>query len=156
MNMEAKVAISPRIVENHAGQPCYLVEYDEDQWLKYDKEGQDYCFTTWAGKAKPLGAVFVVLRLIPDALFPSGEHTIPYIARSYPIEQDTFDPVTVTTKLTANIHADTYASASEMERCNLKLAARVKLGMHALGHGASYEIMVREGKEIRILERGRL
>jgi hypothetical protein len=143
-------------VENYAGQPCYLVEYDEDQWNKYDKEGQEHCFKTWAGKAKPMGAVFVVLRLIPDALFPSGDKTLPYIARSYPVEQETFNPVTVTCKLTATIHTDTWQQASEGDRFKLKTAARQQLAMHALGHSCSYEICTREGNEPRTVEKGRL
>lgn len=159
MNMEVQrpAVVSPRIVENHAGQPCYLVEYDEDQWNKYDKEGQEHCLTTWAGKAKPMGAVFVVLRLIPDALFPSGEKVVPYVARSYPVEQDTFNPVTVACKLTATIHADTWEHASEGDRFKLKTAARQQLAMHAMATpGCAYEICTREGKEPRTVERGRL
>jgi hypothetical protein len=148
---------SPRMTENSAGQPCYLVEYDEDLWNKYDKAGQEHCFETWAKKAKPMGAQFVVLRLIPDALFPSGDKTIPYVARSYPVDQETFNPVTVTVKLSAQIHADTWANALDGERMKLTAAARTQLGMAALGTvGCSYEICTREGKELKIIERGRL
>jgi hypothetical protein len=159
MNMEVQrqPVLSPRIVENHAGQPCYLVEYDEDLWNRYDKPGQEHCFQTWAGKAKPMGAVFVVLKLIPDPVFPSGDKTVPYVVRSYPVEQEAFNPVTVTCKLTANIHADTWQHASEGERMKMKLAARQQLGMHALAApGVSYEICTREGKEHRTVEKGRL
>lgn len=148
---------SPRMTENSAGQPCYLVEYDEDLWSKYDKAGQEHCFETWAKKAKPMGAQFVVLRLIPDALFPSGDRTIPYVARSYPVDHETFNPVTVTVKLSAQIHADTWANALDGERMKLTAAARTQLGMAALGGaGCTYEICTREGKELKIIERGRL
>jgi hypothetical protein len=151
------VTVSPRIVENHAGQPCYLVEYDEDQWLKYDKEGQEFCFEQWAKKAKPMGAVFVVLRLYPDALFPSTDKTLPYVVRSYAVDQGTFNPVTVTCKLTATLHADTWERALDGERMQLKTAARQQLGMHALAsQGCAYEIVAREGAELRVIERGKL
>lgn len=154
---ERQVAVSPRIVENHAGQPCYLVEYDEDLWNRYDKAGQERCFEIWANKAKPLGAYFVVLKLFPDALFPSGDKSIPYVARSYPVDRETFNPVTVTVKLSAQIHADTWANALDGERMKLTAAARTQLGMVALNTaGCSYEICAREGKELKIIERGRL
>jgi hypothetical protein len=156
-DMTRPPVISPRIVENHAGQPCYLVEYDEDQWIKYDKEGQEFCFEQWARKAKPMGAVFVVLRLIPDALFPISDKTVPYIVRSYPVEQETFNPVTVTCKLTATIHADTWAHASEGDRFKLKTAARQQLFMHAIASpGCTYEICTRENDAPVVVERGRL
>jgi hypothetical protein len=132
MEVERKPVYSPRITENHAGQPCYLVEYDEDQWNKYDKEGQEHCFAEWAKKAKPMGCVFVVLRLLPDALFPHGRQDAPYVARSYPVGQETFNPVTITCKLTACIDADTWVHASEGDRIKLKTAARNELGMHAM------------------------
>lgn len=159
MNMEVQrgAVFSPRIIENHAGQPCYLVEYDEDQWNKYDKAGQEYCFETWAKKAKPMGAVFVVLKLVPDPLFPTGDKSIPYVARSYAVEQDTFNPVSISVKLTAVIDADTWQHASEGDRFKLKTSARTQLAMHAMASpGCSYEICSREGKEHRSIEKGKL
>lgn len=160
MNMEVKrqPVFSPRMTENSAGQPCYLVEYDEDQWLKYDKEGQEHCFEAWVRKAKPMGAMFVVLRLIPDPLFPSGEKTMPYIVRSYAVERETFNPITVTVTLKAQIHPDTYLNALDGERMKLKAEARLQLGMHSLAtKGASYEIWSRgvDGAPF-VMERGRL
>lgn len=149
--------VTPRIIENHAGQPCYLVEYDEDQWNKYDADGKEFCFETWAKKAKPLGAQFVVLKLFPDPVFPMGDKTIPYIARSYAVEQETYNPVRVVCKLTANIDADVWERASEGQRINIRLSARQQLAMHALAApGCSYEICTREGNEPRTVEKGRL
>jgi hypothetical protein len=154
---ERPVVATPRIVENHAGQPCYLVEYDEDQWFKYDKEGQDFCIETWKRKAEPLGAQFVVLRLLPDPLFPTGEHTIPYVVRSVPIVQDGFDPFTVSVRISAAIHPEVWAQASELDRGKLKTQARLRLAMNAMAcEGCSYEITVREAKEVRVVERGKL
>lgn len=157
LEVQRPPAVSPRIVENHAGQPCYLVEYDEDQWNRYDKPGQDSCFEIWVKKAKPLGAMFVVLKLFPDPVFPSGSKTTPYVVRSYPVDQETFNPVTVSCKLTAMIHPDTWAASSEGQRMQMRTAARQQLGMHALASsGCSYEICTRENKELRTIEQGRL
>jgi hypothetical protein len=104
-----------------------------------------------------MGAVFVVLKLVPDPLFPTGDKSIPYVARSYPVEQETFNPVSIGVKLTATIDADTWGHASEGDRYKLKLAARQQLAMHAMvSPGCSYEICTREGKEPRTVERGRL
>jgi hypothetical protein len=105
-----------------------------------------------------MGAQFVVLRLIPDPLFPSGDKTIPYAARSYPVDQETFNPITVTVTLKAQIHPDTYLNALDGERMKLTAAARVQLGMAALGSkGCSYEIWTRgiDGAPF-VIERGRL
>jgi hypothetical protein len=112
----------------------------------------------WAKKAKPMGCgVCSTAGYSPDAVFPSGEKTAPYVVRSYPVEQETFNPVTVTCKLTATIHPDTWEHASEGNRMKIKLAARQALGMHALAApGVSYEICTREGKEHRTVEKGRL
>lgn len=65
----------------------YLVEYDEEAWLTTPAETQQYCVDTWIKKAKPLGARFLVLRLVPDALFPLRGNDAPYIHERYPIEQ---------------------------------------------------------------------
>ncbi len=150
-------AISPYIQQNHAGQDCYVVYYDEDQWFKCDDAGHERCIATWVKKAKPLGALFVVVRLFPDPLFPSRDRTTPYIARSIPIDRETFDPVTVTVKLVADIHPDTYKSASEMERANLRVSARNALAMQAMTHkGCTYEIWTRGfNNSPTCLERGK-
>lgn len=148
---------SPHIIQNHAGQPCYLVEYDEDQWNRYDKPGQEQCFEAWAKRAKPLGALFVVLKLLPDPVFPMGTKTAPYVARSYPVERETFNPITVTCKLTASIHPDTWQNASDGERINLRTEARHQLAMHAMAAGGcGYEIYTRENNEPRVVEKGQL
>lgn len=151
------VVSSPRVVDNYAGQPCYLVEYDEDQWNKYDAEAKEHCFDTWAARAKPMGCMFVVLRLYPDALFPSGEHTAPYVVRSYAVAQDEFDPYTLSTKLAVEIHADTWERGSEGQRILLKTGARRRIGMNAMAaKGVSYEIWTRTADGPTILERGKL
>ena len=65
----------------------YLVEFDEEQWLTTPEETQRYCVDTWIKKAKPLGARWLVLRLIPDELFPLRGNDAPYIHLREPIEQ---------------------------------------------------------------------
>lgn len=159
MNMEVQrqPVFSPRITEDAQGNPCYLVEYDEDQWNKYDKAGQEHCFATWADKAKPMGARFVVLRLIPDPIFPTGDRTVPYVARSYVVDQETFNPISVSVKLIASVDADTWARALDGERMKIKTAARHELAMHGLAtKGAAYEIFTRENNAPVVIERGRL
>lgn len=59
----------------------YHVTYDEDQWNRYSQEQQDDCFATWMKKATQNGATRCVLTLLPDKVFPAGEHTAPYVAR---------------------------------------------------------------------------
>jgi hypothetical protein len=148
---------SPRVTENHAGQPVYLVEYEEDQWYKYDKEGQDFCFETWARKAKPLGCVFVVLRLYPDALFPRSDKTTPYVAKSVPVDQDNFNPVSVSVRFTASIDPDTWSRANDGAKLQLKAQARRDIAMHALSsNGCAYEIFTRVDNLPTVVERGRL
>jgi hypothetical protein len=149
--------VTPRIVENHAGQPCYLVEYDEDQWNRYGAEDKEFCFDTWAKKAKPLGALFVVLKLFPDPIFPSSDRTTPYVVRSYPVEHETFNPVKVSVRLSAEIHADTWERASEGDKFKLKIAARQELAMHALAcPGCSYTIWTRSNDTPMNIEQGKL
>ena len=146
------------VEQNHAGQDCYVVQYDEDQWKRYDTERQEFCLAEWVKQATPMGAHYIVLRLLPDALFPSGDKTAPYVARTIPIQREDFDPVQISIKLCANIDADTWDKASEMQRGNLKTAARTKLGMIAaqLDSGVSYEIMTRENNVAKRVEAGKL
>lgn len=71
----------------------YFVQYDEDLWNALDDERRDFCKSEWVRKATPLDGVrFVVLRLIPDALFPSGEHETPYVAWQHEITEKDDDP----------------------------------------------------------------
>lgn len=56
----------------------YIVSYDEDQWNRYTDEQKQFCYDAWAKKAHGAGCVQLFVRLIPDPLFPSGEHTKPY------------------------------------------------------------------------------
>lgn len=68
---------------------AYVVRYDEDQWMKYDEKGQEYCKSYWIKRAMPMRDIEVVcLQLIPDTLFPSHGHERPYIAWQHRLERD--------------------------------------------------------------------
>jgi hypothetical protein len=148
---------SPYIEQNSSGQDCYLIQYDEDQWNRYDKTRQLHCFAEWEKKATALGAEYVVLRLIPDPIFPSGDKTVPYVARSIAIRRDDFNPIRTSMKLTAEIDGDTWDRATEMQRGDLKAKARTQLGMIAMQHGegCTYEIFTRENKIAKRVETGK-
>lgn len=143
--------------KNYAGQECYLVNYDEEQWNKYSPEAQEQTMQAWVKKAKPMGAEYVVLRLHPDPLFPAGDKTAPYVARSVPIDQGKFDPFKVAVELKCEIDSETWRKASEGERMKLKTDARARLAMNAMtGKGCAYEIWVRMPHgEPTVLERSR-
>lgn len=143
--------------KNHAGQECYIVDYDEDLWFAYSEDQQEFTIGQWLKKAKPLKAVFFVLRLHPDALFPRGDKVQPYVAKSLPIDSDTFDPFKVSAKLSCEIHKDTYWRASEGDRIVMRTEARARMAMNALvGKNVAYEVWVREeNNTIRLLEVGK-
>jgi hypothetical protein len=132
--------MGPRVQE-HAGKTCYVVEYDEDQWNKYDEAGQNFAFQRWADKAKPLGCVMVVLRLVPDPIFPSGSNTAPYVARQEQIAP-TAKPLSVSIAVTCRIDKFTFDSASELDRLALRRAARAELSKYSMPGNPSYTIMV--------------
>lgn len=66
----------------------YLVEYNEDQWMKYSEEDKQYCMDTWVKKAKPTGVSRVVVKIHPDILFPRYGRDRPYIDRQYRFPQE--------------------------------------------------------------------
>lgn len=66
----------------------YVIEYDEDQWYRYDDAGKQFCYDTWIKKATPLPDIdMVVLRLIPDPVFPRGDKELPYIEWQHCIDR---------------------------------------------------------------------
>lgn len=58
---------------------AYIVQYEEDLWMKMPQETQQHCKDTWIKFAEPLGLEEVVLRLIPDPVFPGFGKEKPYI-----------------------------------------------------------------------------
>ena len=66
----------------------YLVEYLEDNWKGLPEATREFCKQQWIKRAEPLANVqFVVLRLLPDELFPMHGHEKPYIEWRHPIER---------------------------------------------------------------------
>lgn len=66
----------------------YMVNYSEDLWKAFDAEGQQFCKDTWIKKATPIANIkYVVLRLIPDELFPMHGHETPYVEWQHEIER---------------------------------------------------------------------
>lgn len=61
----------------------YLVNYDEDQWMRYTDAQKQHCMDTWIKKAEPLGVKRVLVKIHPDILFPSYGKTRPYIDRQH-------------------------------------------------------------------------
>lgn len=79
-------------IDGSPSETVYLVRYDEEQWLKYDEAGQQFCFDTWIKKATPLGCKFVTLILEPDPLFPTNGKEKPYVFKSVPVPGNTVKP----------------------------------------------------------------
>lgn len=65
--------------EGSQSNSMYLIEYNEDQWLKYSDDQKQFCYDTWIKKAEPLSVTFVTLRLMPDPIFPINGRTKPYV-----------------------------------------------------------------------------
>lgn len=144
------------VVKNMQGQDCWVVDYDEDQWFKYDERGQQHCIDTWIAKAKPMGCHYLVIMLTPDALFPSRDKTVRYVYRSIPIDQGNFDPFIATVRCQVSIDTDTWEHASDGQRIELRAKARARAAMTVAPFpGASYTIVAREGKELKTVEQGR-
>lgn len=69
---------------------AYVVRYDEDQWLRYSEEGQQFCKDYWIKRATPIEGIQVVaLQLIPDPLFPMTGNERPYIAWQHKLTLET-------------------------------------------------------------------
>jgi hypothetical protein len=66
----------------------YVVQYAEDQWMKYDDATKQHCYDTWIARATPLPDIdMAVLRLIPDPLFPQHGHEAPYVEWQHCIDR---------------------------------------------------------------------
>lgn len=68
-----------QVPEGSAANNSYLVRYNENMWLALSNESRAHCMATWTDKAKAAGCAFLVVMLVPDALFPSGPNTKPYV-----------------------------------------------------------------------------
>lgn len=58
----------------------YLIHMEEDLWKGLDPDRQAFCKAQWTEKATAIPEVrFVVLKLVPDELFPVHGHDKPYV-----------------------------------------------------------------------------
>ena len=57
-----------------------FLQYDEDQWFRYSEKEQQECCDAWIKKYLPNPECHgIVLKLIPDPVFPRGEQEYPYV-----------------------------------------------------------------------------
>lgn len=84
----------------------WLVEYDEDDWKALPDATKDHCRDTWIKKASALKEVrFVVLKLIPDELFPMHGHEKPYVEWQHAIDRGPEKGYTVETLVAVQLPA---------------------------------------------------
>lgn len=87
---------------------AYLITYDEDLWKSYDDDGRQFCKDTWIKKATPMADVrFVVLKLVPDDLFPMHGHETPYVEWQHQIDRPPECGFTVDACVTFTVVSDT-------------------------------------------------
>lgn len=110
--------------EGRASEGAYLVERDEDQWNGYDETRQNNCWRRWRKLAIENGCARVVLKLVPDVVFPSGSNTRPYVARVEPIIGDEDSPFKVQVRVSAVIDPHVYDDADDGRRLKLVQKAR--------------------------------
>lgn len=116
----------------------YFVSYEEDLWNALDDDHKDFCKAHWVKVSTPIPDVrHIVLRLIPDALFPSGEHELPYVAWQHEILEKDNDPdYTMSAVVSVTMNTDwTAALQSKMMR---EMA-------RAYPSGSRFEIRTRKG-----------
>lgn len=93
-------------IEGSATDNAYFIEYDEDQWHRYDDAGKEYCKSYWLKKAEPMGVRFVALRLVPDPLFPAGARETPYIEWQHVFEFKADIPYTTQTVVHVTLNVE--------------------------------------------------
>jgi len=77
---------SETVPAGHVVGKVYLIEYDEALWFRMDETRRGFCIDYWRKIAEPLTDVeHLVLRLIPDPLFPLNGNEFPYIRWQAPI-----------------------------------------------------------------------
>lgn len=104
----------------------YFVVYDEDQFLAYSPEDQEWCYSQWEKKAIPMHCTQLVVQLVPDALFPVHGHDKPYIFMKRDIAGAPGVPAfKVMTIAVVTINMDVFAKQTELERMQTREAARV-------------------------------
>lgn len=73
----------------------YLITKDEDYWNSLAEETRTFTWGRWRKEAEQLGANRVVLKLVPDPIFPTGDNELPYLAQQERIGQEEEKPVEV-------------------------------------------------------------
>lgn len=115
----------------------YFVSYSEDLWLGLDDDRREYCKQRWLEVATPIpGVRFIVLRLIPDPLFPSTDKESPYVAWQQEIEKQGDADYTMKAVIAVEMNVEwTAALQSKMMR---DMAAHYP-------SGSKFEIRTRKG-----------
>jgi len=134
-----------------AGKSC-LIEVDEDYWLSLPDDRQVYCKEVWTEKARQQpDTARVVLRLIPDALFPMHGHDKPYIAWQADIDRPPECGFTVDTVVTITVNTDSkYVDPVMRADISGRLAG---VRVQAVTYGATFRIVNARGD---VIEHGRL
>jgi hypothetical protein len=98
----------PKNMQTTQTASAYIVQYEEDVWKGLSEETQQYCKDTWIEFATPLGLDEVVLRLIPDPVFPGFGKEKPYIEWRHKFPKDLGGDwfSTCTVVLNTNDHRD--------------------------------------------------
>lgn len=66
--------------EGTATTSVYAISYNEDRWYRFTEKQREECCEAWIKKAEPMDVEEVVLKLIPDPIFPQHGKEHPYIA----------------------------------------------------------------------------
>lgn len=123
----------------------YLVNYDEDLWLALDNERREFCQQTWVEKAKVMPAVkWVVLKLIPDDLFPTNGHETPYIVWQLELKRPPECGFTVSSDIVVIVD-------NNFAFIQPKMRADISRALEDYKRGTPYSIYNKEGTA---LERG--
>jgi hypothetical protein len=125
----------------------YLITYDEDVWLSLPKERQEFCKQTWLSKAEAIVAVqHVVLKLVPDELFPVNGHEKPYVAWQQEIGRPPECGFTVRSQITVTIETDA-------KYVDPVMRADISRALEGNMPGTPFRIVTRGGN---IIEAGRI
>lgn len=116
------------VPEGRATKTVYLVRYDEELWMRWTEEQQQFCKDTWIKKAEPCEVEEVVLQLFPDELLPQYGHEKPYIVWRHKFEEVAREKLTVL-KPIIYLHLDNGEECTE----NVKAQARKLMSEYPKG-----------------------
>lgn len=125
----------------------YLVHYDEDLWKAFNAEQQEFCKDTWLRKATAIDGIrFVVLKLVPDELFPMHGHEKPYVEWQVPIDAPPESGFTVETTVTVTVEGDA-------KYVDPVMRMEITKSLSGLMRGVAFQIVNKRGD---VIERGKL